>query len=403
MKAYIPAGAMIATTILLVSLTSPASADTASDPQPDQTGRWVAMGDSFQSGVGAGDYHDDSGDCRRSPSSHVEILHSEGTFPGDLDFVACSGARIEHLYNGQHGEPPQLDALDTGNGPVSHVTVGIGGNDLNFADNLLNCILNLVPWSSCEDRFDENVDDAFQELMQQNADGLNAFQQVYGDVWGSVDRSETTLLALTYPKFFPPDGGSDWTSIPLQPRCQGIRVSDQLWINNWIQRLNTALSESAQSMGGVPVDLYTASDGHELCHPDGDENYLNGIRLSSDAFHPTQFGYARNADVLRPHLLQAATTHVPLRMTSSIELPQPPEADVHLTQEHATVTLDATGSTAGDSAIETYLWELDDDTLVSGAEASHTYEEPGTYYITLTVIDGNEEMGFSAPVEVVVE
>jgi PKD repeat protein len=56
-----------------------------------------------------------------------------------------------------------------------------------------------------------------------------------------------------------------------------------------------------------------------------------------------------------------------------------------------------------DSAIETYLWELDDDALVAGAQTNHTYDEPGTYYITLTVIDGNEEMGFSAPVEVVVE
>jgi hypothetical protein len=84
---------------------------------------------------------------------------------------------------------------------------------------------------------------------------------------------------------------------------------------------------------------------------------------------------------------------------------EPPRrgADIDVVQEGATVTLDATGSTEGDSAIETYLWELDDDALVAGAQTNHTYDEPGTYYITLTVIDGNEEMGFSAPVEVVVE
>ncbi|QVQ52722.1 PKD domain-containing protein [Spiractinospora alimapuensis] len=401
-KASIPAGTIALSGVLVSSFASPAFADSPADQGTEQLTRWVAMGDSFQSGVGAGEYDEESGDCQRSPLSHVRLLNSDGTIPGELDFVACSGARIDDLYAGRHGEAPQLDALDGDGANVSHVSVGIGGNDLDFADNLRDCIVYGWPWASCESRFDENVDAAFQELLDQDANGLNSFQRLYTDIRTATGEGDTQLLAVTYPKFFPVDGGSDWTSIPTQSRCQGIRVSDQLWINNWVNRLNTAVSESAESVGAVPLDLYQASDGHELCNSDGNDPYLNGIQLNSDAFHPTEFGYARNAEAISAQLASVTPQPVPLRAAPVAALPEPPTAAVDHTQDGAQVTFDGSGSVPGDGDIVSYLWEFDDGQLVEGAEVEHTYE-PGTYYVTLTVIDSFEEMGFSEPVKVVVE
>lgn len=402
MLRWVSSGAILASTVLVSTLATPTAGHATDTVPTDQDGRWVAMGDSFQSGVGTGNYRDDSGDCLRSPESHLELLSADGTLPTDLEHVACSGARIDDLYDGRHGEPPQLDALTTETQDISHVSVGIGGNDLDFADNLRDCILQGWPWSSCESRLGEDVEANFADLMDQNPDGLNTFQQLFTDIQDATGPQDTDLLTFTYPKFFPPDGGSDWSSLPLQPRCQGIRISDQLWINNSIQRLNSAIIDSAHSVDATPVDLYEASEGHELCHPDGNDDYLNGIELNSEAFHPTEFGYDRNATQIRDELDEPSNISVPLR-TGDVALPEPPQAEVSLDQDGDTVTVAASESVPGDGAIDTHLWEFDDGELIDAAQASHTYDEPGTYNVTLTVIDSNEEMGFSEPHEVVVE
>ena len=61
------------------------------------------MGDSYQSGVGAGDYDPltdigGTNECLRSRNAYASLLAADNTIPYRLDFVACSGARIAHLY-----------------------------------------------------------------------------------------------------------------------------------------------------------------------------------------------------------------------------------------------------------------------------------------------------------------
>ncbi|NEE11464.1 lipase, partial [Streptomyces sp. SID7499] len=54
-------------------------------------GGYVALGDSYSSGVGAGSYLSDSGDCRRSTKAYPYLWQAANS-PASFDFVACSGA-----------------------------------------------------------------------------------------------------------------------------------------------------------------------------------------------------------------------------------------------------------------------------------------------------------------------
>ena len=51
------------------------------------------------------------------------------------------------------------------------------------------------------------------------------------------------------------------------------------------------------------------------------------------------------------------------------------------------VVFDGTQSTDSDGEIEEYMWDFGDDTTGSGATITHSYSEPGSYLVTLTVTD----------------
>ena len=103
----------------------------------------VALGDSYGSGTGAGDYLDGTGvanGCWRSANSYsetlVERLRERGrqvTFTN----VTCSGASTAALSETFKGQPPQLDALS----PTTNVVLlSVGTSDVDFAGYGLRCI-----------------------------------------------------------------------------------------------------------------------------------------------------------------------------------------------------------------------------------------------------------------------
>ncbi|MER5647902.1 SGNH/GDSL hydrolase family protein [Streptosporangium sp. NPDC002524] len=94
----------------------------------------VALGDSYASGTGAGDYEPGTeGTCYRSRNSAstilVEELRRRGTTVRFTN-VTCSGAAVQDLRQPFKGEPPQLGALRR---DTDLVTLNIGGNDIDFA------------------------------------------------------------------------------------------------------------------------------------------------------------------------------------------------------------------------------------------------------------------------------
>jgi lysophospholipase L1-like esterase len=111
-------------------LTAPAAAATDSSASLNV----VAMGDSYGSGTGAGNYQPGTeGSCFRSGNSYSAVIVDKLRQGGEkvkFTNVTCSGAAIKTLKQSFKGQPPQMDALRRN---TNVVMLSIGTGDIDFA------------------------------------------------------------------------------------------------------------------------------------------------------------------------------------------------------------------------------------------------------------------------------
>ena len=118
-RAVVTAGLAVLT--LAMALAAPAQAAPLS---------YVALGDSYSSGVGTRAYIADGTSCQRSVYAYPSLLAAAD---GDsLTFRACSGATTTDVAR------TQLSALSRKTGLV---TITVGGNDAGFVSVLTTCAL----------------------------------------------------------------------------------------------------------------------------------------------------------------------------------------------------------------------------------------------------------------------
>lgn len=98
----------------------------------------VVLGDSYSSGEGTGSYITNN-KCHRSTLAYGAVLGGQTT-----DIIACSGATSADIRNRNQNdtELPQVQALSALTTPPGIVFMTIGGNDIGFADIVLNCLIN---------------------------------------------------------------------------------------------------------------------------------------------------------------------------------------------------------------------------------------------------------------------
>ncbi|MGN5378688.1 SGNH/GDSL hydrolase family protein [Streptomyces lasalocidi] len=91
----------------------------------------MALGDSYSSGVGAGDYLPGRKECKRSSRSYP-MLWAAAHRTAAFAFPACNGAKVGDVLGGQ------LGAL----GPRTRlVTLTVGGSDVGFGSAMAICAL----------------------------------------------------------------------------------------------------------------------------------------------------------------------------------------------------------------------------------------------------------------------
>jgi len=220
-------------------------------------GPYVALGDSYSSGVGAGSYISSSGDCDRSTKAYPYLwaaAHSPSTF----DFTACSGARTGDVLANQLGPLSAGTAL---------VSITIGGNDAGFSDVMTTCVLQSD--SACTSRI--NTAKAYVDATLPGQ-----LDNVYSAITSRAPNAHVVVLG--YPRFY-----------KLGTTCVGLSATKRQAINGAADYLDTAINKVAANHGFSFGDVRTTFSGHEICSGSSWLHSLNLLNIG-ESYHPTAAG-----------------------------------------------------------------------------------------------------------------
>jgi hypothetical protein len=342
-----------ATSVIVASLApcvyalSPAGSTTANVT-------WLAAGDSYSSGDGL---PVTTGACNRAdsssnpeayaPDAYVDLRAAMPTLSRPT-FVACSGASSADFLRNKdsEGRPEWTSAM----GRFDLVTFTFGGDNLNFAGILAQCVLggsSIAP----PDSGHSCPSDAY--IRDEIATKLGTAYQSF--LTKAADEAVTTggnIVVLGYPELIEP--AKDWSSLLRRlGKCQGIRTSDATQLRGDAGYLNSTLSEdvnvvNAEHPNGVSLTFLNVNSGSNpgpITIPKNDKNlfepslasghnlcgsgqpWLNGIVLfdKHKSFHPSTPGNESEGRLLAqliPHLpgissIGVTTTTSPTSTTTS--------------------------------------------------------------------------------------
>jgi lysophospholipase L1-like esterase len=219
---------------------------------------YIALGDSYSSGVGA---PGQAGLCLRSPRSYT-TQWAERNDPASYRIVACGGAKTGDVRTWQ---VPHLSSR------TDLVTITIGGNDAGFADTVISCTLG--------------SDSACTAKVSQ------ARGYITGTLPGALDRTyrairqkapNAEVIVLGYPRLF--DTSSATCGIG------GMSLTKRRAVNAGADVLAGVIRDRAAAAGFTFADVRDRFDGHGACGP---SPWINGLTIlpPTDSFHPNTAGY----------------------------------------------------------------------------------------------------------------
>ncbi|MGV8848565.1 MAG: SGNH/GDSL hydrolase family protein [Propionibacteriaceae bacterium] len=256
---------------ITLSITGMATASAASTT-------YVALGDSYSSGLGTGSYLNDGTACSRSSYAYPAL---DAVRLGlTLTLRACAGATVADVRQ------TQLDAL---NGSTGYVSVTAGGNDIGFAAVLTECA-KPAWFSDCNGAIDAAVAVIRTQLPASLA-GL------YGDIRAKAPNARTVVLG--YPRLF---NGADCHLLTWFSGAEMTRL------NATADLLDSATAAAASAAGLAFVDPRATFTGHAVC---SSSPWINNLTWPVEAsFHPNKAGHSGYAAVLAPALSSTARTTV---------------------------------------------------------------------------------------------
>jgi len=335
-------------------------------PLPDKPDEFVvALGDSYASGEGAGDYapwSDNNGGttvanntCHQSANAWIRktMLPGDSATIGDrtdsadtdLDFhfVSCSGAQSEHLLpyysvaaprpvnaegeSGRYGQSGMVSQLDAGylDENTTLVALSVGGNDMRFPGIVAKCVIAYYVGTP-ENPFSADCSDTVLDGDTEGASDASA-ARLATELPASLstvlqlvrERAPNARIAvLGYPKLFETD-----------TVCLPVARVNQDWLNDLADSLNETIGQVAEAANqpGEPeiffVNPQTTFTGHNLCTGAGVSginglqftvtpaedplishfgSFVNGQFVSRTSVHPNELGTSLYAEALEEAL-----------------------------------------------------------------------------------------------------
>lgn len=214
---------------------------------------------------------------------------------------------------------------------------------------------------------------------------------VQGDTRRSVSVAPPVLAANTFATVSARDGevavawyGSEANGDPNDPGFDGawnvyVARIDRFWTAE--PRISySRLTESPNHFGDICRDGLGCGSGSE----DRDRDLLDYFGVDHDDHGGVHVAYAHDGDGDDAEVRYA-------HLASPDSDTAPPVSSFHLSVDGKTVRLDGSASRDPDGEVESHMWRFGDDSPPrEGDSVRHTYRQPGTYQITLTVTDDDQ-------------
>ncbi|MER5184141.1 SGNH/GDSL hydrolase family protein [Streptomyces sp. NPDC002896] len=249
--------AYVSSLALAVACTVTGAATAQSSSEEAATG-YVALGDSYSAGVGAGSYIGSSVDCLRSRRAYP-VLWARAHSPSSFSFRACNGARTTDVLRSQLGPLSSRTGL---------VSITVGGSDAGFADVMTTCVLQgSHACLSAISRAHSYMD----STLPGNLDRL----------YGAISRKAPAahVVVLGYPHLY-----------KLKGDCVGgLSETVRSALNRAVNHLNAVTAKRAADHGFTFGDVRDTFSGHEIC---SGRPWLRSINLLAvtESYHPTATG-----------------------------------------------------------------------------------------------------------------
>jgi lysophospholipase L1-like esterase len=245
---------------LTVAITGMVAVLVATAPAASAAGaRYVALGDSYSSGVGAGSYTAASGSCDRSTKAYSQ-LWANAHAPASYVSAACAGAKTTDV------NANQLSALSSS---TTLVSISIGGNDVGFAGIMQDCVLYST--DTCVNELN-----AAENVARTSLPGW--LDTTYNGIRSRAPSAN--VVVMDYPRFY----HDLWY-------CVGLSSTDRKKINEAADVLDGVIQSAAARHGFRFGDVRSAfANGHEIC--DGSSSWLHSVDLGDigQSYHPTAGG-----------------------------------------------------------------------------------------------------------------
>lgn len=272
-------------------------------PRGDREGfpaaeKWLALGDSYSAGVGAGGRFTNPADPDR------KCLTTTGSYPKQLEdsyqvlsqgpeFLSCSGDVIANINaKPSQNRASQLDMMKGfAKSSYKMATLSIGGNDLGFSSIVISCIILGI--GNCEESIKKAEDIAGIGNRGSSAhdDTYANLRKVYEDIL-DAGPDDFTLAVTGYARFFAnPQGNTacnngqiqlaslqdippNLPTRPILPLTESLRSRINNGVdgfNNMIRAATTEVQELLERRNSakriVFVDINPVFEGHRFCEP----------------------------------------------------------------------------------------------------------------------------------------